>query len=98
MLAFLKRFLTALRGKSPVVTRATAPEAQITRVSVDAAKCLAHEWCVHVCPEVFEFRDGSAHVKNDAFKYFASKKAKILRVEAECPVEAIKVDVENAPP
>jgi ferredoxin len=67
-------------------------------VTVDAAKCLAHEWCVHVCPKVFEFRDGSAHIKNDAFKHFESRKVEILRAEAECPVDAIKVDVEDAPP
>jgi ferredoxin len=98
MLACLKRFLAALWGKtqSPVAIRVTAPGAHITRVSVDAAKCLAHEWCVHVCPEVSEFRDGSAHVRSEASKYFVSKKAEILRAEAECPVEAIKVDVDDA--
>jgi ferredoxin len=94
----VKRWLAALRQRrsQPEVLRRVTANARITAVSVDPAKCLAHEWCVHVCPEVFEFHGTSARVRPGAAGYFDSHKAQILRAEDECPVQAIRVKVEGA--
>lgn len=91
MWSAVKRWLaTCWRGKPQPVTD------RVIGVSVDPAKCLAHEWCVHLCPEVFEYRDGSAQVRASAESFFDSRSPQILRAERECPTEAIRVRVEKA--
>lgn len=88
MLRLLRRLLAFVRRPEAE----TLPTVRISGVSVDPTTCLAHEWCVHLCPQVFELRDGSARPTSDAASYFESHNAQILRAEAECPVEAIKVE------
>lgn len=85
----IKRWVAAWRRDEPRPT--------VLSVSVDPSKCLAHEWCVHLCPGVFEFRDGSAQVKVDAAAYFVSHGAQIVRAGRECPTEAIRVQVKELP-
>lgn len=83
----------AARGQ-PVETR------RIVGVSVDPFKCVAHEACIHVTHDVFEFRqvDICAHVKDDASRHFESQHGLILRAQAECPVNAIKIQYEEPKP
>jgi ferredoxin len=67
--------------------------AKITSVLVDRDRCLCHELCIYVCPDVFEFDAGNsiARVKCDADQYFISHDAQIREAEKGCPVYAIRL-------
>ena len=98
MWSIFKQWFSTSRRREPQTanSRHLAEGARITAVSVDSTLCLAHEMCIHLCPQVFEFRDSSAHVKPDAASYFESRSAQILAAEENCPVEAIRVEVDEA--
>lgn len=52
-------------------------------IKVDKEKCIGCGACVAACEDVFEMKDGKAHVK-------AQKKSKCVKEAEEiCPVQAI---------
>jgi ferredoxin len=63
----------------------------VREVYVDPDKCICHEWCVHVCPDVFEMdrEHATARVREDASTFFESHALKIAQAVRECPVNAI---------
>lgn len=57
-------------------------------ISIDKEKCIGCGLCASICENVFEMKDGKAHVKK------AQEKSKIPCVKEaidSCPVTAIKV-------
>jgi len=56
-------------------------------VSVNQETCIGCGACEAICPNVFELKDGKAHVKKSQEK---SKLACVKEAEEGCPVGAIK--------
>ncbi|MEN8253913.1 MAG: ferredoxin [Verrucomicrobiota bacterium] len=57
------------------------------RFKVDKELCVGCEACNGIAPEVFEFPDGTSHVKLDPVP--AALQESALKAEANCPAEAI---------
>jgi ferredoxin len=95
MWAEIKGWLATFWRPPPAAARRVPAGARITAVSVDPMRCLAHEWCAHVCPQVFEIELACARVRPGAAEYFTSHETQILRAEDECPTQAIRVTVEG---
>ncbi len=53
--------------------------------SVDKEKCIGCGACASICEEVFEMKDGKAHVKSGA----DSSKPCVKEAIDSCPVDAI---------
>jgi ferredoxin len=74
------------------------PLPKVTYVVVDPKICLAHEYCVSVCPEVFNITSGVVALNEGAERLYESKAMKILEAERLCPVDAIKVQTDPPQP
>lgn len=57
------------------------------RFKVDKQLCVGCEACNGISPEVFEFPDGTSHVKLDPVP--EAFQASALKAEANCPANAI---------
>jgi ferredoxin len=76
----------------------TEPSPKVTSVVVDSKICLAHEFCVSACPEVFNVTSGVAALNAGAERHYESKAREIMEAERLCPVDAIKVQADPPRP
>jgi ferredoxin len=72
----------------------------VHNVRIDPDKCICHEWCIHLCPEVFELSQehAIARVKDGAAAFFQTHSTQIVQAVRECPVGAIEAAVDHDPP
>jgi ferredoxin len=88
-----------LNARAPSMTDSgTIPSPKVTYVVVDSKICLAHEYCVSVCPEVFNVTSGVVALNEGAERHYESKAREILEAERLCPVDAIKVQTDPPRP
>ncbi|MEM0465700.1 MAG: ferredoxin [Candidatus Pacearchaeota archaeon] len=57
-------------------------------IKVDTETCIGCGACVSICEEVFEIKDGKAHVKEGQEK---SKASCVKEAVDSCPVNAISI-------
>ena len=91
-------FLFLGPGRSLMTDSGTEPSPKVTSVAVDSKICLAHEYCVSACPEVFNVTSGVVAVNEGAERLYESKAMEILEAERLCPVDAIKVQTDPPEP
>jgi ferredoxin len=85
-------------GAPSMTDSGTEPSPKVTYVVVHSEICLAHEYCVSVCPEVFNVTSGVVALNEGAERLYESKGMEILEAERLCPVDAIKVQTDPPRP
>jgi ferredoxin len=56
-----------------------------------APGCIVCNLCEDTCPEVFDVRDDTCHVRQAAEQYYGTHTRQIAQAAEECPVEVIRV-------
>lgn len=68
----------------------------VTRVWITSG-CIICGLCEDTCPEVFDVRESSAIIKNNAERHYEKRSLKIIQAATECPVSVIRVGGFNEP-
>jgi ferredoxin len=85
-------------GRALMTDSGTEPSLKVTSIVVDSKICLAHEYCVSACPEVFNVTSGVAALNAGVERHYESKAREIVEAERLCPVDAIKVQTDPPRP
>jgi ferredoxin len=64
---------------------------KVYAIHIEPDKCVLHECCVYICPEVFEIspNDSTVRVKDSAESVFKSRASDIVLAVKSCPVQAL---------
>ena len=64
---------------------------KVYEIHIEPDKCVLHECCIQICPEVFEIspNDSTVRLKESAESFFESKAGDIVKAVNSCPVRAL---------
>ena len=71
-------------------------QASVTRVWI-APGCIVCNLCEDTCPEVFDVREDTTVVREDAHIHYRTLGGRIIQAAGECPVDVIRVAGFNEP-